>query len=484
VALVGHFHSSTRSFHLPLEHRRVPLLDDTIPAGQGLYRFRLPVPENLTPPARLPDLAVAYEVRARLDLPLRLDPTCVVAIAIEPGRRPLPEGLTCGGTQHVPIHPPIDPNAGEVRVDLVGTLTRAGGYDEAMRFTIGRAVPWHPRPVAGVDVIVPREVLPSIRSADLAVDWQLQLFVDEGWIETRPVFVRAPARLGTATPPPAFVPDAARLRLDDWWLQAAGAAGLHAAMPSGRFVGTAHGTSIEAWIEDDDFHAALTYPPLDLDLEPDGRGRHPRQVHAVLSALAPALEPFQVEYFDDRRALVSYGTAARTSVGAFFARLERLAERLGTGRPAVPPPPPMAEGLLSWSHLAAWLNGTLSTARMRVSGQHGDARVEVTTLWHGAQPFRTRVMLMPARWLELSPVRLSWIETGRPPVDARGQPLAPERRTLLERIAVGAYALEVERERVVLDLPAPLCDGEFIRERIVQMAQLVELLREWAAPFR
>jgi len=484
VALVGRFDSPTRSHRLHFERRRATVDDELLPAGVGLYRFRLPVPENLALSVRSPGLEIAYEVRASVDLPLRLDPHQAVAIDIEPGRRQLPEGLTCGASVRIPIHPPVDQDAGEVRVDLVGSLTRHGSVVETMRFTIGRAVPWHPRPVAGIDVTVPREVLPSLATAELAVDWQVQLYVGERWVETRPVFVRAAARVATGTPPPAFVPDAAKLRLDTWWMRAANGIGLHASMPSGRFVGAFHGTAIEAWIEDDDFHAALAYPPLELDLEASGRGRHANQVAAVLAALAPALEPFSVDYLDDRRAQVVYGTAARTSVDAFLERLLRLADRLGESRPAVPPPPPMADGLLAWSRLATWLEGTLSTARMRIVGRHADARIEVTTLWHGTRPFRTRVALLPARYLELSPVRLSWIEAGRPPVDARGQPLPTERRTLLERIAVGAYALEVDAERVVLDLPAPLNDGEFIRERIEQMAQLVEVLRGLAAPFR
>ncbi|WP_044986052.1 hypothetical protein [Sorangium cellulosum] len=203
------------------------------------------------------------------------------------------------------------------------------------------------------------------------------------------------------------------------------------------------------------------------------RGREEAQVLAALTpALRRALSAFGRAEVDDAEAWVWSAAAAldEPELAAFLAPVDALARALAEAGAALPPPAAMAAWLPAWRRFAEESDGALRVGPMRLSGTFEGAGFEVETLFKGAAPTGTRLVL-----------RLD------PPIAGAGRPRgAAEQRiagVILEQAArLGGVAgaeegVAVAAREIAVVLAGPLADPAAAREVLRPMLALAREMR-------
>ncbi|WP_437603442.1 hypothetical protein WMF28_17765 [Sorangium sp. So ce590] len=126
------------------------------------------------------------------------------------------------------------------------------------------------------------------------------------------------------------------------------------------------------------------------------RGREEAQVLAALTpALRGALSAFHLADVDDAEARVWSAAGASDGPGleAFLAQVDALARAIAKAGAALPPPAAMAAWLPAWRRFAEENAGALGVGSMRLAWTFEGGRFELETLFKGAAPTGTRLVL-------------------------------------------------------------------------------------------
>lgn len=406
----------------------------------------------------------------------------------------------------------------------------------AERATDGEMIPFRFRLPDDATPDLPARPRPGNLLGLMQLEWSFELIVGVRWgrdLKLRVPFRVLPRSDRTTDAPSRLAPPAVGSdRLRDLWTSVGGPLGLRYEMQQlTTQLGETEVRIRRDHLGRDGIHLVveLTYPELHLGLEVEPssrvqrlvgggkqigvegwdkehyvRARDEGQVAAVLGRLVPGLKNARLRRMDDTRMTVQVRDG-----GTSGARLQRFAEgaiRLGRTleevRQALPPPTALSEVVEQWQTLADRLGAPLERARMRVAGQLGVAPAEVRVAFdEDGEPFCTWLSVQPTTPLdEAHRFRLKADDADpRARITERfeGDAIA-----LLGTIAHGASEVDITPERIAVQLPAPLglerkppwisigdaapkpIDAASVEQRLGRLAQLGQLLRGQAGPYR
>lgn len=213
-------------------------------------------------------------------------------------------------------------------------------------------------------------------------------------------------------------------------------------------------------------------------------GREEAQVLSFGRNLGPALTSQRVADIDDEHVVVEV-----LDSGQSFTVLQRFAQAalalgraIPEARAVIPPPAAMAEAVPAWERLAKGLRARLDRTRMAVQGHHEGSAAAVATEWSPkGHALRTTITFWtPDAVAERH--QLAW--SGGKIVHGLCDELPGPARDRLERLLVGAEALTIDSDRLVLWDPAPQLVTEPIVQRLTQLAALAAALRGDHGPYR
>lgn len=235
------------------------------------------------------------------------------------------------------------------------------------------------------------------------------------------------------------------------------------------------------------------------------RARDEAQVAEVLRALVPEMNNARLRRMDDTRLVVQVRDG-----GSSGARLERFARgAMGLGRAlervraAMPPPSALAGVVDEWQTLADRLGAPLELARMRIAGTVGVAPAEVRVAFdEDGEPFCTWLSVEATTPLDEAH-RFRLLARDDDPRARIAQRFEGDAVGLLETLAHGASEIEITPERITAQLPAPMGltrqppwiqireqtpkakpDAASVEQRLGRLAQLAQILKGQAGPYR
>ncbi len=207
---------------------------------------------------------------------------------------------------------------------------------------------------------------------------------------------------------------------------------------------------------------------------------------APLAALAlPSLASCRHVRMNDTHAQLATRSAgaSRRALSRFTRDVLGLAGALAAIPAHIPPPRELAAGLVHWRALAAELGGQLHTAMMRIDGELGGCRWVIRTDWTtDGKPLRTCIevtasaAIPPAEQLEARGLALAAL--------LEQAEFSATARPLIARVCAGAEGLFIDRDRLIVELPAPLLDPRPLAGRLRTLSELGRALSSRDGPYR
>lgn len=213
--------------------------------------------------------------------------------------------------------------------------------------------------------------------------------------------------------------------------------------------------------------------------------REHAQLRSLLQPVSAHLLPLRLYDIDDTSLTVHHRDAGQSPKQLqWFAQATRhLARALSRARARVVPPAAMAELRPAWEDLARRLDAPLQTTCMAVEGRIDATEVRIVTEWaQDETPTHTTVEVR-FRDPVADRFRLAW-----DPTDGlrRGdlEQLSPSARARWQTLLEGALAVDVERDHLVVVLPAPSPDPALLYQRAEAGLALYAALMAGQGPYR
>lgn len=213
--------------------------------------------------------------------------------------------------------------------------------------------------------------------------------------------------------------------------------------------------------------------------------REHAQLASLLEPITPHLVPLRLYDIDDRGLTVQHRDAGQSPKQlAWFARVTRhLARALTGARAQVIPPAAMTDLQPAWEDLARRLDAPLQTTCMAVEGRIDATEVSIVTEWaQDETPTHTRVEV---RFRD--PIadrhRLAWAP-GEGLRRGDLEQLSPSAQARWATLLDGALAVDVEREHLVVVLPAPAPEPGALYRRAEAGLALYGALIAGQGPYR
>ncbi len=395
------------------------------------------------------------------------------------------------------------------------SLPRQIDHNELARYQIylpcddlieGRSFPFRMR--------LPERLAPSFASRLWTIGWEVELTIRIRW--GRDLVLRVPVTVIPArfraleSKSYRAPPDVGSARAEAVWTAVAQRHGLtfHGATMHGDVAGVSVTIRREHQGRRGVFLVAeLGYPSLDLDLavQPRGRrrggsdgalwsdrwqakhrveAREPDQLAALAERIRDPLDRLGDATIHDNAARFQLrsGGVSHSELDSFTEAAVVLARGLDEARRAIPPPAAMAPALDRWRHLAADLDGELTTAKMAIECTLGGNPAAIRTEWlPDGSPLETQIELRPTLPLAVDLlVRPS--QFASLPVTLADHPAAA---ALISRAVAGEVrSLELRRDLVAVTLPAPVSEPAWLAGRLRLLAELARALASSAPPYR
>lgn len=361
-------------------------------------------------------------------------------------------------------------------------------------------------PANGVEVPfrfrVPKDVVPTFRSAGCDLSWNVQATLRLGWEDATTAFVVVTiGRFAAAGDAAEARPRIGAERWQKVWREVGEPSGLTVSGEQLALTGARGDVRIEIAKDESEetpmLVATLRYPSIELDLRVARRFlvmlpnelemrvpghriecRSIDQAGAFLTApLCEELLRFRDMRIDDARAVVRDANSGLDAprLERFVHKIVRLADTLGAAILAIPPPVAMKDMLPAWRSFAASTGAHLAVGGMALFSASVDGALfdVATTFGAEGEPTGTRVTL------ELDPPLPFRVSMAHPESFSAASPGAHD---LAKALAASVAGLEIDPYSIRIQIAGPTPHPEDLRPRMGELVMLARRLRGERTP--